>query len=845
MISKRIPMNSAKKSSFAGLVNYITNSQGKNERVGEITITNCQSDSVRWAVGEALATQKQNTTAEGDKTYHLLISFAPGEQPSAEVLKDVEARLCAAMGYGEHQRISAVHHDTDALHIHVAINKIHPEKLTIHEPYRDFKTRARLCAQLEIEHDLVRVNHTGRKHQSENKADDMEHHAGIETLLSWVRRECLEQIQGAQTWNALHQALESNGLHIKERGAGLVIESHDGTVIKASTVDRSLSKSSLEKRLGGFQPLQRPRSRSNGQPPPNVKRPSVGKPGSKPPPFRRSRLGQLSDVETVEISSGKRYKKKPLQTGVSTDALYARFKQEQSSSVLIKRADIQHLRSSKTRLIEDAKRTARFKRAAIKVMGESALNKKLLYMLASRTLVDTIQKINKDHSKSVADVSALNKARTWADWLQAQSLKGDKDALRALRARGAGKGARSENLAAKATVASFGGVDSGEPQSAEFSMEDALKYGAFREDALSAADATESAVPLRDGITKEGTIIYHAGSSAIRDDGDKLQLSRGTTSDGIETALRMAMARYGQTITVEGSAEFKELVAQTAAARNLKIKFADAALEQRRQHWLEALKEKPNDRSESSDGRRSAGSSDGSDGRTAGTRRGTSGAGREASNGRRAGSDGPRPDTGPGPRTNVTGATPGGDESARPVTVRSAARAGKPGVGRVGRKPPPQAKGRMRTLSALDVVQHAGRSEVLLPGDVYEQLDVEGAKPDHQVRRPVHTGGLKSPEMSLEERNAVRQYIAEREEKRAKGFDIPKHTLYNLSHDGPATYAGVRQVNGQFMGLLKRGDEIVVLPVNEATARRMKRMTLGDDVTLTAKGVVKAKGRSR
>ncbi|MCW0218871.1 MAG: hypothetical protein OJI67_11165, partial [Prosthecobacter sp.] len=64
MISKRIPMNSAKKSSFAGLVNYITNGQGKSERVGEVQITNCQSQDVRWAIGEVLGTQNQNTTAE-------------------------------------------------------------------------------------------------------------------------------------------------------------------------------------------------------------------------------------------------------------------------------------------------------------------------------------------------------------------------------------------------------------------------------------------------------------------------------------------------------------------------------------------------------------------------------------------------------------------------------------------------------------------------------------------------------------------------------------------------------------------------------------------------------------
>jgi len=47
------------------------------------------------------------------------------------------------------------------------------------------------------------------------------------------------------------------------------------------------------------------------------------------------------------------------------------------------------------------------------------------------------------------------------------------------------------------------------------------------------------------------------------------------------------------------------------------------------------------------------------------------------------------------------------------------------------------------------------------------------------------------------------------------------------------------------MALLKRGDELLVLPVNEATARRMKRMKLGDPVTANATGAIKSKGRSR
>jgi hypothetical protein len=61
--------------------------------------------------------------------------------------------FCKELGYAEHQRVSVVHHDTDNVHIHVAINKIHPTTLTLHNPGYDYKTRSKLCAILE--HELV------------------------------------------------------------------------------------------------------------------------------------------------------------------------------------------------------------------------------------------------------------------------------------------------------------------------------------------------------------------------------------------------------------------------------------------------------------------------------------------------------------------------------------------------------------------------------------------------------------------------------------------------------------------------------------------------------------------
>jgi len=86
MIAKHIAMHSLAKSSFAGLVNYITDNQSKEHRLGEVTITNCGAYDLDIAVIEVEATQKLNTRAKSDKTFHLLVSFRPDEKPSISAL---------------------------------------------------------------------------------------------------------------------------------------------------------------------------------------------------------------------------------------------------------------------------------------------------------------------------------------------------------------------------------------------------------------------------------------------------------------------------------------------------------------------------------------------------------------------------------------------------------------------------------------------------------------------------------------------------------------------------------------------------------------------------------------
>ncbi|HEA4213254.1 TPA: relaxase/mobilization nuclease domain-containing protein [Legionella pneumophila] len=395
MIIRHIPMKKTRLSSFSGLVQYLCNQQNKQERVGKVRLSNCNSLDPIWAVQEVLATQAKNQRASGDKTYHMLISFAPGENPPAQVLQEIEDTVASSIGFKEHQRISVVHHDTDNLHIHVAINKIHPQTFNMIEPYRAYKTFAEVASKLEIELGLQITNHQTRKNHSENLADDMEHHSGIESLINWMKRYCKEKIEAASSWKEIHSILAEHGLMIRIKANGFVFCNVQGLTVKASSISRTFSKKNLESKLGSFAP-----SYPEGN-------------------------GPASNV----------YHYEPLNKKVVGSALYARYQHEKSHNKCFVSDKLKKLREARTKLIEKVKKRGRIKRSALKLMNLSKVQKKYLYQHINKTLLNEIENIRKTYAKERSQLLDSHQNKIWADWLKQKAQGGDQDALMAMRYR--------------------------------------------------------------------------------------------------------------------------------------------------------------------------------------------------------------------------------------------------------------------------------------------------------------------------------------------------------------------------------------------------------------------------
>lgn len=183
----------------------------------------------------------------------------------------------------------------------------------------------------------------------------------------------------------------------------------------------------------------------------------------------------------------------------------------------------------------------------------------------------------------------------------------------------------------------------------------------------------------------------------------------------------------------------------------------------------------------------------------------------------------------------------------RPVPTAKA-NIGKPNIGKLGSSPPPASKDRLRPLSqlgAISIGDHGGAAAPtpapsLAPTVAQQPVASKATLTDAGIRRDIFGLDKKSAGDA-----AADKYIAEREQKRAKVFDIPKHIRYNFTNDETVLFSGLRQIDGQSLALLKLGEEVMVLPVDDATARRLKRVTVGEPISVTAKGAIKTKGRSR
>lgn len=239
---------------------YIADTNHQGEKVLHLWHAGCLADSYELAIKEVEATQDLNRRTRREKTYHLLVSFRSEDEPklTEEVFREIELAFAKSLGFDEHQRHCGVHKNTANVHMHVAYNMIHPLTLNRQEPYRDYLARDNLCRKLELRYGLSVDN--GRAQDSpkrENeKAKIVEAHTRQQSFDGYCqeRKDVITMaVAKATRWDDVHVAMAGLGLEIVLHGNGCTIKDRHGKhAIKASSLDRGLSKAQLAKRFGPY-----------------------------------------------------------------------------------------------------------------------------------------------------------------------------------------------------------------------------------------------------------------------------------------------------------------------------------------------------------------------------------------------------------------------------------------------------------------------------------------------------------------------------------------------------------------------------------------------------------------
>jgi hypothetical protein len=611
--------------SWSRTADYVLNSgtSSRGEKVGGVRVTNCHTDDPAAATALIECTQAANTRSHTDKTYHLVFSFPPGEEPVLEVLHAIEDQLCAAIGYTDHQRISAVHIDCDHLHVHVAINKVHPKGYQNIEPYFDKKKLMEECDRLERKYKLKPTNHglTGEsKHERshdirltqerrpEQRDSRSRQHLRESYDLSFGYEPEAESLNGVRNLSGCRMVRTAkggslllpgnarNGLQqrgterpdsVRRSGDGArgdagervdippkqaQAEAHSGVESLIGYVAREVAPAM--RKAGNWQQLHAALA-SHGL---EIKKRGAGLVIGSGSTWARAsqcdrsfslkgltdRLGPFEDSQQKVLN--KVYEPKPRQSHPSSAALFERYQQQQQKHRTVREYGLERHKYDGAMLELNLQKWSKAQRALIKVAAKGPQRRAMLKLVRLQTTAtrNANRRAIDTQRKQVMAASAMP---SWAAWLSRQAELGNTEALDVLRSR--------------------------------------KEREAMRGDILTAANNENAENIILKGLKleadKDGSLSYNTADGGLVIDRKTHVQSFRTTAGSSLMALELASKRFkGQALIVEGQADFQNEVARLAGSHGLDVRFADPALEQTRQS-AQAKPDKSKSRSKSID----------------------------------------------------------------------------------------------------------------------------------------------------------------------------------------------------------------------------------------------------
>ena len=262
---------------FAALARYLAfTREGEPTRAAWIVGRNLPDDDPLLAAKVMQASAAANSRVH-DPVYHVAIAFDPADPVTRRDMERAAARVLCDVGLAEHQALVVAHDDRAHAHVHLMVNRVHPETGRAWDRAHDYRRLEAALRALERELELrivpgrhapipnlaVRVpaEDDARLHSAHNEAlalasadprtrGERQREMRTDAVALVLRAAALRGVFGeSATWDALAEQLDAAGLRMERRGQGLVIT--DGhTAVKASRVARECAMTRLEARFG-------------------------------------------------------------------------------------------------------------------------------------------------------------------------------------------------------------------------------------------------------------------------------------------------------------------------------------------------------------------------------------------------------------------------------------------------------------------------------------------------------------------------------------------------------------------------------------------------------------------
>lgn len=259
---------------FGGLARYLATGQrgDRPERVEWAEARNLPTTDPDLYPAMMRATARLSRRVQ-DPVFHFSVSWPKEEQLERRAMANVADRALFDLGLSEHQSVIVCHNDTEHPHLHVMVNRVHPETGKAWAKWRyktrlerSLKTQEKELGLREVPGRLTRALSFGErlKRRAEGGFD-------VNKLVQWgkdkiveVRKFMKPHFDEASSWRDLEDRASEIGVGFHAKGQGLILSDGEAYGKLSQIAGKKHRLTVLEARFGDWKSYDAERQRKGG-----------------------------------------------------------------------------------------------------------------------------------------------------------------------------------------------------------------------------------------------------------------------------------------------------------------------------------------------------------------------------------------------------------------------------------------------------------------------------------------------------------------------------------------------------------------------------------------------------